>query len=114
MTLRPYPRYKPSGIDWLDHIPEHWDVLRGRYCMRVNPRSERIRAASLEEEVSFVPMEAVGGQGGLKLDATLAVAEGGTYTEFENGDVIVAKITPCFENGKGEVDPVCETAGAAC
>ncbi len=46
-------------------------------------------------------MEAVGERGGLNLDVTLAVAEGGTYTEFEDGDVIVAKITPCIENGKG-------------
>lgn len=23
-TLRPYPQYKPSGIDWLDGIPSHW------------------------------------------------------------------------------------------
>jgi type I restriction enzyme S subunit len=101
MSLRPYPRYKPSDIDWLGHIPEHWRVLRGRYCMRVNPRSERLRSASPEEEVSFVPMEAVGERGGLSLDATLSVSEAGTYTEFEDGDVIVAKITPCFENGKG-------------
>ena len=24
MSFRPYPRYKPSGIDWLRGIPEHW------------------------------------------------------------------------------------------
>jgi type I restriction enzyme S subunit len=23
-----YPRYKPSGIDWLGDVPEHWDVKR--------------------------------------------------------------------------------------
>ena len=27
MKYRPYPRYKPSGIDWLGDVPEHWDVL---------------------------------------------------------------------------------------
>ena len=26
--LRPYPAYKPSGIDWLGDIPAHWDVRR--------------------------------------------------------------------------------------
>ena len=103
MRLRPYPQYKPSGIDWLGHIPKHWNVRRGRYCMRVNPRSERLRAASPDAEVSFVPMEAVGELGGLNLDATLPVAEAGAYTEFEDGDVILAKITQCFENGKGAI-----------
>jgi type I restriction enzyme S subunit len=47
-------------------------------------------------------MEAVGEYGGLALDGSRALDEGSsTYTEFENGDVVVAKITPCFENGKG-------------
>jgi len=26
-TGKPYPRYKPSGIDWLGDIPEHWALL---------------------------------------------------------------------------------------
>jgi len=25
---RPYTTYKPSGIEWLDEIPEHWEVRR--------------------------------------------------------------------------------------
>ena len=27
-TPKPYPAYKPSGIDWLGDIPAHWDVRR--------------------------------------------------------------------------------------
>ena len=27
-TLHPYPTYKPSGIPWLDDVPEHWEVPR--------------------------------------------------------------------------------------
>lgn len=32
-TGRPYPVYKPSGVEWLGEAPEHWDVaaLRHRY-----------------------------------------------------------------------------------
>lgn len=26
--FRPYPVYKPSGIDWLGDVPEHWEVKR--------------------------------------------------------------------------------------
>ena len=26
--LRPYPAYKPSGIEWLGEVPAHWDVRR--------------------------------------------------------------------------------------
>lgn len=47
-------------------------------------------------------MEAVGERGGLDLTLTKHLAEiGAGYTYFADGDVIVAKITPCFENGKG-------------
>jgi type I restriction enzyme S subunit len=28
MKWQPYPGYKPSGVEWLGEIPEHWDVLR--------------------------------------------------------------------------------------
>jgi type I restriction enzyme S subunit len=97
-----YPKYKPSGIDWLGDVPEHWGVKRGRFCQRVNPPSYQLRGLEPDDEVSFVPMEAVGEYGGLDLQRTVQIADaGGGYTEFEDGDVVVAKITPCFENGKG-------------
>ncbi len=28
MNLPPYPLYKPSGVEWLGDVPEHWDVKR--------------------------------------------------------------------------------------
>ena len=27
MSRRPYPKYKPSGIEWLGEVPEHWEVV---------------------------------------------------------------------------------------
>jgi type I restriction enzyme S subunit len=55
-----------------------------------------------EETVAFVPMLAVdGGTGQVTTPEErryIDVKKG--YTPFLNGDVIVAKITPCFENGK--------------
>jgi len=26
--LKPYPKYKPSGVEWLGDVPEHWDVTK--------------------------------------------------------------------------------------
>ncbi len=101
MKLPAYPRTKPSGVEWLGDVPEHWEVKRGRFVMLVNPPAPRLRALKPEDEVSFVPMDAVGVGGGLKLEQTRILAEvSGGYTEFQDGDVVVAKITPCFENGK--------------
>ena len=28
MKLAPYPKYKPSGVEWLGEVPEHWEVKR--------------------------------------------------------------------------------------
>ena len=25
-TGQPYPAYKPSGVEWLGDVPEHWEV----------------------------------------------------------------------------------------
>ncbi len=28
MSLSPYPKYKPSGVEWLGDVPTHWEVTR--------------------------------------------------------------------------------------
>ena len=95
--------YRESGIEWIGKIPRHWHVKRARFCMVVNPVSRGLRDLQPGDEVSFVPMEAVR-RGRLDLERTRTVAARRVgYTEFQDGDVIVAKITPCFENGKGAV-----------
>jgi type I restriction enzyme S subunit len=25
---KPYPKYKPSGVEWIGEIPEGWDVTK--------------------------------------------------------------------------------------
>ena len=100
--LRAYPEYKESGIEWLAKIPAHWEANRLRFVVGTSISKREVADLDPETEVSFVPMEAVREYGGIDLDSTKPlsdVVEG--YTYFRNGDVIVAKITPCFENGKG-------------
>jgi type I restriction enzyme S subunit len=99
--LNPDVPMRDSGIPWLGQVPQHWEVKRGRFVMLVNPPAPRLRYLNPEEEVSFIPMEAVGVLGGLNLEHTRVIEDVTSgYTEFQDGDVIVAKITPCFENGK--------------
>jgi len=99
-----YPAYKSSGIEWLGSVPSAWHVARLRFLIKTNPSKSEIRGIPQDTVVSFVPMEAVGEYGGLRLEQSHAledVANG--YTYFRDGDVVVAKITPCFENGKGSI-----------
>ncbi len=82
-------------------LPEGWSNRRLRFDARLNPVKSEIRLHD-DDEVSFVPMDAVGELGGLRLDEIRTVDEVYTgYTYFCDDDVVVAKITPCFENGKG-------------
>ena len=33
---KPYPTYKPTGVEWLDEIPSHWKVRQLKYLATVN------------------------------------------------------------------------------
>lgn len=99
-----YPEYKPSGVEWLGEVPVHWGVSRLRFKAKINPSRSEISEMSGNIHVSFVPMESVCEYGGLRLNETKPLGEVFSgYTFFREGDVVVAKITPCFENGKGSI-----------
>ena len=36
MKHPPYPQYKPSGIDWLGDLPEHWELKRLKFLISEN------------------------------------------------------------------------------
>jgi len=79
-----------------------WRQTRLKFVAAIDPPLTRLGRLGSEDPVSFVPMEAVGDDGSLDLSrerSFQSVREG--YTAFQDGDVVVAKITPCFENGKG-------------
>ncbi len=98
----PYPAYKSSGVAWLGNIPAHWEVKRLKFACQINPSKSEVATLPADTEVSFLPMESIGEDGSLALEETRALAQVGQgYTYFRDLDVIVAKITPCFENGKG-------------
>lgn len=98
----PYSEYKSSKSEWLKKIPKHWPVERLRFNVCFNPSKTEARQLDSSTQVSFVPMEAVGEYGGMRLDETRTIAEViNGYTYFKEEDVVIAKITPCFENGKG-------------
>lgn len=95
-----YPSYQVSDSNG---FPEHWQAKRLRFAVKLNPSKNEIPLSD-SELVSFVPMDAVGEYGGIRLDEDKELGEiGSGYTYFCDNDVVVAKITPCFENGKGAI-----------
>ena len=102
--LDPTAPLKNSGVEWLKEIPNHWDVKRIRHVVQTSPLKSELRYTSDELEVSFLPMKAIGADGKLDLTHVTQIAdvyEG--YTYFCEHDVLIAKITPSFENGKGAI-----------
>ena len=98
--LNPNVKMKDSGIKWIGEIPEHWEVKRIKYLATVNPSKSEVRHLPPEQEVTFIPMEKIVATGKVDYSITNTVEnliDG--YTYFRDGDIIMAKVTPCFENG---------------
>ncbi|RDH96871.1 type I restriction enzyme S subunit [Curtobacterium sp. AG1037] len=69
-----------------------------RYLVRFNPRP----SATKSDESCYLPMEAISEFGAVdssRRRPTSELAQG--YSFLADGDVAYAKVTPCFENGKG-------------
>lgn len=82
-------------------LPSSWCWTRLLDLGEINPRND----APEEALATFVPMAAVSERHGYPVAGEKSkwgdISKG--YTHFANGDVILAKITPCFENGKSAV-----------
>ena len=75
--------------------------MRIKHLARINPSKSECDGLESDQLVSFIPMDSIGTRGEIDAAATKAldeVREG--YTYVADGDVLLAKITPCFENGK--------------
>lgn len=97
MSLVRKPGYQETDIGW---IPEDWRRITLSDIANINPN--RAKPESDDSDVSFLTMSDVSEDGrviGRQVRNYREVAKG--FTSFVDNDVLVAKITPCFENGKG-------------
>jgi len=80
-----------------------WPIKTLSEVCQIKPPKAEVRSRISETDlVSFAPMEDLGiNQKFLAPTRTRSFSEVvGSYTYFADGDVLLAKITPCFENGK--------------
>ncbi|WP_305368654.1 restriction endonuclease subunit S [Photobacterium leiognathi] len=76
-----------------------WPMVKLAEVCQINPRLPK--GADEEQEVSFLAMASISEEGQILTQESRILGETKKgFTYFEKGDVIVAKITPCFENGK--------------
>lgn len=77
------------------------NIKLNKLC-KTNPSKSEIKSLSDDLIVSFVEMSSVSNNGfiEIKVDRALGALRKGSYTYFRENDIIIAKITPCMENGK--------------
>src|SRR3990167_2436234 len=100
---RPDSSFIPHPSSFLQTVPEGWEVRPIKQIVFFNPsKSETGSSSKSSENVVFLPMENVSVDGRINCSIKRPykdVCNGFSY--FKKGDVVIAKITPCFENGKG-------------
>ena len=86
----------------LDPAGKNWEVKKLKEVCEINPSKAGINKLSENTGVSFLAMADVSVSAEItnRQEKKISEVKNG-FTFFEDGDVLVAKITPCFENGKG-------------
>ena len=98
--LDPNVSMKNSGVDWIGQVPDHWELIPLKRLAKLSP-SVSVKNKRSSDLACFLAMEKVSIEGDIESDIMLPIKEiSQGFTPFNRGDVIVAKITPCFENGK--------------
>ena len=88
---------KDSGVEWIGEIPEDWECKPIKYVAIFQPSCDTSR---LQEDsvITYTPMDCI--KNGYYVPNTAAFGTvTPSLTPFENGDIAMAKVTPCFENG---------------
>ena len=89
-------KMKDSGIEWIGEIPEEWEVKKIKYITELYPKCNTTHLNS-NSVVTFTPMECVK-TGELEIRDVVFSNYSNSYNLFCNRDILLAKVTPCFEN----------------
>lgn len=78
-------------------LPNEWKTIPLRYVCKLNP-SVDFSGFEEDDELAFLPMDKV--KNGYFIPNTDKFSKyASSYNAFEDGDILLAKVTPCFENG---------------
>ncbi len=89
--LDPNPSLKPSGVEWLGDIPEHWEVRRLEHSVR---RAGNKLEAEDVGDLPYVGLEHVESWTGRLSRLDSNVTPEGDSREFAAGDVLFGKLRP--------------------
>ena len=88
-------KMKNSGVEWIGDIPEEWEVRRIKNICIMGPTDDYSHPY---ESVGYAPMNTIRyGNINAGIIEKSKLSSGLTY--FADNDIVMAKVTPCFENG---------------
>ncbi|MCD7818950.1 MAG: restriction endonuclease subunit S [Lachnospiraceae bacterium] len=88
---------KDSGVEWIGEIPDTWTISRIKYVADFEPKCD-FSIISDDTNIEYAPMECIKcGQYEKRTARFGSLAS--SLTPFQDGDIVMAKVTPCFENG---------------
>lgn len=100
--MEKYSEYKNSGTHWIEKIPIIWRMVALKRLTVFSPSKKENLGVDIE--VGYAPMEKVRWDNMNPTSIRVGnLSTGLTY--FEEGDVVIAKVTPCFENGNIAIVP---------
>lgn len=84
-----------------------WETKRIKHCAKLSPPCDTSKLLP-DSEVTFTPMECIKNGYFINRKAPFS-AVNNSYTQYQEGDIVIAKVTPCFENGN-----IAEMCGLYC
>jgi len=90
-TWPTYPAYKPSGIDWLGEVPEHWEVKRLKFLSQLI--NEKVEVDG-DCDLSYIGMEHIESWTGRLLPLNDDFVPTGMSNVFRPDDVLFGKLRP--------------------
>lgn len=95
--LDPTVPMKDSGVEWIGEIPAHWSTSRIKYVAEFDPACDKTSLIP-ESTITYTPMDCIKNgwfiNNSAKMDSVTS-----SLTAYQEGDIVMAKVTPCFENG---------------
>lgn len=88
---------KDSGVEWLGDIPSHWLCTKIKHIALLTPKKSSVNFKN-NDECTFIPMEKLKRNSLVTDESKLIRDVISGYTYFEDNDLLMAKVTPCFEN----------------
>lgn len=93
-------KMKDSGIEWIGEIPQEWKISKIKYVADFQPICDTSHL-NAESIITYTPMEYI--KNGYYIENTAVFSNlSSSLTSYCEGDIVIAKVTPCFENGNKE------------